>query len=294
MKKRLVHFVLILICVLFSLVQNAKTSDTNKKNNPQKTTAPKTAPTSDPEFDALLDSITNGTFSFEDDRPIQQPKQVIQQAIPKLPQSRPCTGCQTTVPRPKPRQLRPSCDDQLPTLVSKASLLAPVKTPSTEPSMVPFSCMQELLKKNIPSADFLYCQPNQKILAKDTFVDTNHFCHSKAYAQLMHDSFHLASHCLIGPLFGQDRAEINTKLFYAVFAHESHFHLNAFSFSRAGGVAQLTPNAIRDFNNNRDGNPAKIVLNKSPDPRCKALAKLPKLNPFNICDRVATQKGNPL
>jgi hypothetical protein len=296
MTKRFLKIFLTAFGLNFSLAQAAPVADSNKKEVSQATKVQKnkTNEQTDAEFDNLLKQITDGTFEFEDDRPIQQPKQVIQQAIPKLPQSKPCSSCQTTAPRPKPRQLRPSCDDQLPTLVSKASLLEPVKTPSTEPSMVPFACMQELIKKNIPSADYLYCQPNQKIFSKDTFVDTNPFCHSKAYAQLMHDSFHLASHCLIGPLFGQDRAEINTKLFYAVFAHESHFHLNAFSFSRAGGVAQLTPNAIRDFNNDRDGNPAKAVLNKSPDPRCKALAKLPKLSPLNICDRVATQKGNPL
>jgi hypothetical protein len=126
-------------------------------------------------------------------------------------------------------------------------------------------------------------------------------CISDDYFKLINNSFDLVSTCMLDYLSPNDSSREklqDIRSTYAVINVESGFHINAVSGRGAGGIGQLTADAITNVNNNELSN-IREVLSKSPI--CQRLADtvLDGSSPMNAkkslsCDRISLENGNPL
>ncbi len=131
--------------------------------------------------------------------------------------------------------------------------------------------------------------------------ENNRPCVSATYIRLGANSFNALARCLRGylePDAGKQEAAI-VSIFKSL-AKESGFHINARSYRGAGGVGQITDNAIADVNNGELSR-LRNHLRQSSSPTCKGFDAF--LNDYpqpliksdgDTCGRSAIENGNPI
>jgi hypothetical protein len=123
-------------------------------------------------------------------------------------------------------------------------------------------------------------------------------CISKDYVAVTAKSFNAVADCLGDFASGSASSKIETSLeIFSLMAHESGLHANAVSTTGAGGVGQLTQDAITEVNQFL---PSIIShLNKKSDPVCsQSLSNILKTplsgKKSQSCERIELSKDNPL
>jgi hypothetical protein len=127
-------------------------------------------------------------------------------------------------------------------------------------------------------------------------------CLSENYERLIANSVNTVSHCMKSYIVQDTSLQNQTVLsIFNMMTWESSLHPHAVSSGNAGGMGQLTYNAIEDVNNNRLGSMREHLQNHA-DPLCQklgALALAPKAGKPPIrsglsksCDRVNMAEGS--
>jgi hypothetical protein len=126
-------------------------------------------------------------------------------------------------------------------------------------------------------------------------------CINEDYFKLVTKSFNLVTQCMkVGIHAGESEEEVKKDALavYSLISVESGFHVNAMSGTGAGGIGQVTDDAIT-YINNHVLPVIRTNLQASSSDICKMLDREILSEPMkadggNNCDRIAISKGNPL
>ena len=191
-------------------------------------------------------------------------------------------------------------ENEMTALTKKNSLLGRIMKADLNPqAIIKPACMRMSMEAKFSPTSSTFRQCNSQGAMSRAIRP----CISENYFKLVTNSFDIVSSCMMdymGPNESIAEQKLDVRAAYAMINIESGFHVNAMSGTGAGGIGQLTANAITDTNNT-EMKKVRFALEGHADPVCRQISHefLDSAQPMrpakgNSCDRVSISKGNPL